>query len=74
MGLNLCYLAFVAFLPFPTSLVGQYEQNPVSVVVFALTLSAISGLEAVCLRQAQQAGLFERPLSDAAYRYGIDWR
>jgi uncharacterized membrane protein len=71
IALNLCYLAFVAFLPFPTALIGRYEQNPISFVVFALALAAISGLEALCLRHAHKAGLFARPLDEATYRYAL---
>jgi uncharacterized membrane protein len=66
---NLVYLAFVAFLPFPTDLVGEYEGNPLSVVLFALTLAAISGLEAVILRQAHKGGNLARPMSEDVYRY-----
>ncbi len=47
MRFNLVYLAVVAFLPFPTALVGRYEDNPVAFVLFALSVAAISGLEVV---------------------------
>jgi uncharacterized membrane protein len=69
--LNLVYLAFVAFLPFPTELVGTYEGNPISVVLFALTLAAISGMETVLFRHAHRDGHLARPISDRAYRYGL---
>lgn len=69
--LNLVYLAFVAFLPFPTELVGSYESNPISVVLFAVTLAAISGMEAVLFRHAHRSGHLERPISERAYRYGL---
>jgi uncharacterized membrane protein len=68
---NLVYLAFVAFLPFPTNLVGEYENNPLSVVLFALTLAAISGLEAVILRLAHKGGNLARPMPEDVYRYGM---
>jgi uncharacterized membrane protein len=65
MGLNLVYLAFVAVLPFPSSLVGEYEENPISVVVFAVVLAAVSGMEAMMLAHAYRADLLhvrmERP-------------
>ncbi len=51
MGLNLMYLAFVALLPFPTSLVGHYDENPVSALVFALTLATGYVVDAVGRRQ-----------------------
>ncbi|MGH2630585.1 MAG: TMEM175 family protein [Actinomycetota bacterium] len=71
IGLNLIYLAFVAFLPFPTELVGKFERNPISVVLFALTLAAISGMESIIFRHAHRDGHLDRPLSEAAYRYGM---
>ncbi|HYJ60004.1 MAG TPA: TMEM175 family protein [Actinomycetota bacterium] len=71
IALNLAYLAFVAFLPFPTLLIGRYEANPISVVLFAITLAVISGMEAVTFRHAHRAGLLTRPVSEATYRYGM---
>jgi uncharacterized membrane protein len=71
IGLNLVYLAFVAFLPFPTDLVGRYEHNPVSVAIFALTLAAISGMESVIFRHAHRGGLLASPMSESTYRYGM---
>ncbi|MGH3042513.1 MAG: TMEM175 family protein [Gaiellaceae bacterium] len=37
---NLAYLGFIAFLPFPTALIGEYEGNPIAFVVFALSIGA----------------------------------
>jgi uncharacterized membrane protein len=44
--LNLAYLALVAFLPFPTSLIGRYADQSVSVVIYAVTLVLINLLAA----------------------------
>jgi DNA-directed RNA polymerase specialized sigma24 family protein len=55
-------LAFVAFLPFPTSLVGEHEGNPLSGVVFALALVAVSGTETLVFVHARRAGLLRDPL------------
>jgi len=71
IALNLTYLAFVAFLPFPTELVGKYEENPISVVLFALTLAAISGMESVLFRHAHRTAMLARPMTESAYRYGM---
>ena len=57
LTINLVYLAFVAVLPLPTSLIGEYEQNPVSGVLFALTLATIAVLETMQLAHAQRSGL-----------------
>ena len=67
----MCYLASVAFLPFPTSLIGDYESNPISGVLFALSLAAVSGLETVLLWHAQRAGLIQTPASKQVYRWQV---
>ncbi|MHB1137942.1 MAG: TMEM175 family protein [Microthrixaceae bacterium] len=64
-------LAGVAFLPFPTSLVGEYVENPVSGVMFALTLAFISTTETLLLMHAHRARLMRSHLSDAAYRWQV---
>jgi TMEM175 potassium channel family protein len=69
--INLAYLALVAFLPFPTGLFGTYLDNPVSVALFGLTLAAISTLETLQYAHIRRSGQLRRPLSDAAYRFGL---
>jgi uncharacterized membrane protein len=54
---NLAYLGLVAFLPFPTGLIGNYEQNAIAFVVFALSMAAVSLMELVLYHHALQAGL-----------------
>ncbi len=71
MSLNLVYLAFVAFLPFPTGLVGRFEENPLSVTLFALTLAAVSGMETVLFVVAYRDGLLAREITSASFRYGV---
>jgi uncharacterized membrane protein len=60
IGLNLVYLAFVAFLPFPTALLGEYFDNPLSVVIYAVNVALVSGMEVVLFRHAHRAGLSRR--------------
>jgi uncharacterized membrane protein len=69
IGLTLVYLAFVAFLPFPTEVMGKYEDNPISVVAFALSLAAISGMEAVLFRHAGRYGHLREKFRPEVYRY-----
>jgi uncharacterized membrane protein len=69
--LTLPYLAFVAWLPFPTALLGTYDRNPVAVSLFAASSAIVSFLEAMLLRQAQRDGLFRRTVSDEAYRHAL---
>jgi uncharacterized membrane protein len=71
IGLNLVYLMFIAFLPFPTGLLGNYFENPLSVVVYALTVAAVSGMEVVLFRHAQRRDLFERQPPEEVYRWGV---
>jgi uncharacterized membrane protein len=70
MGLNLLYLAFVAFLPFPTALLGTYFENPLSIAIYAVNVGIVSGLEVVLFRHAHRRGLMERQMPEAVYRWG----
>jgi len=71
LALTLVYLAFVAVLPFPTSLIGGYEGNPVSGSLFALNLAAISGMETILLLHAQRGGLLTEGASPAMRRWEL---
>ncbi|RIK05878.1 MAG: hypothetical protein DCC49_12015 [Acidobacteria bacterium] len=71
IGINLVYLAFVAFLPFPVGLVGEYEENPVSVLLLAACLATISTLEVVEFHYAYRKGLLARDIPDSAYRWAV---
>jgi uncharacterized membrane protein len=70
VSLNLVYLAFIALLPFPTDLLGNYFENPIAVVVYALNVSIVSGMEVVLFRKAYRAGLLTYPMPADVYRYG----
>jgi uncharacterized membrane protein len=68
--LNLLYLAFIAFLPFPTGVLGSYFENPISVASYGVAVAVVSGLEVVLFRHAYRAGLLVREMSEPVYRYG----
>jgi uncharacterized membrane protein len=68
--LNLLYLAFVAFLPFPTALLGAYFENPISIVLYAVSVAIVSGLEVVLFRHAHDRGLLVRQPPRDVYRWG----
>lgn len=70
ISINLFYLAFIAFLPFPTAVLGDYFENPLSIVLYAGTVSIISGLEVVAFAHAYRAGLLRRTISPEVYRWG----
>lgn len=71
ISLNLTYLAFVALLPFPTSLIGEYEGNPISAVAFSLNLAAIGFLGAMMLRRADHFGLIDPSVTPEAVRWTL---
>jgi uncharacterized membrane protein len=68
--INLVYLAFIAFLPFPTDLLGTYFENPLSVVLYACNVAVISGLEVVLFHHAHRHGLLLRSMPEDVYRWG----
>jgi len=71
VGINLVYLAFVAFLPFPTDLLGSYFDNPLSVAIYAVNVALISGLEVVLFRHAHRRSMMREGLPDDVYRWGV---
>lgn len=71
ISLNLVYLAFVAFSPFPVGLVSDYADDRLSFLIFAATMAAISGMEVVMFLYAARAGLTRVPLPPAVIRYGL---
>ena len=71
IAVNLVYLGFVAFLPFPTALLGSLFENPLSVVVYAVAVAAVSGMEVLLFRRAHLDGLMTRKLSPEVYRWGV---
>jgi uncharacterized membrane protein len=71
IGLNLVYLAFIAFLPFPTALLGEYFSNPLSIVIYAVSVAVASGMEVVLFRHAYRADLLRRQIPAEVYRFGV---
>jgi uncharacterized membrane protein len=70
IGINLVYLMFIAFLPFPTALLGNYFENPLAVTIYAVAVAAISGMEVVEYRHAHRNGLMAKHMPDDVYRWG----
>jgi uncharacterized membrane protein len=70
IAINLVYLAFIAFLPFPTGVLGNYFENPISVATYALAVAVVSGLEVVLFRRAYRAHLLAREMPESVYRWG----
>lgn len=71
LTLNLVYLALIAFAPFPTALVGRYEQNVVAFAFYAATLALLSFLETALVVSALRHGLLRYAISKQALRRGL---
>ena len=71
IGLNLIYLAFIAFLPFPTALLGEYFNNPLTIVIYAVSVGIVSGMEVVLLRHAYRRDLLQNKPTPEVYRFGV---
>jgi uncharacterized membrane protein len=69
--LNLVYLAFIALLPFPTDLLGNYFENPIAIVTYATNAAIVSGMEVVLFGKAQRDGLLTEQLPEDVYRWGM---
>jgi uncharacterized membrane protein len=71
VSLNLLYLGFIAFVPFPTALLGEYFDNPLAVSVYATAVAIVSGLEVLLIRHARGAGLLRAEMPNDVYRWGV---
>ena len=69
VAINLVYLGVIAFLPFPTDLLGNYFDNPVTIVVYALTVATVSGLEVAMFNRAHRKGLLDPALTEDVFRW-----
>lgn len=65
--LNFVFLAFVALVPFPTSLLSEYAPARVSVVLYALEVAMLSVLQGAMWIYAQRRGLLARDIDDRLY-------
>jgi uncharacterized membrane protein len=68
---NVVYLGLIAFLPFPTALIGRYDQTPVAVALYAAAVALASGMETVMFRHVRRVGALRRPMSDFAYAHAM---
>ena len=69
IALNLVSLAVIAFLPFPTDVLGNYFENPVAVALYAINVAAISGLEVLMFQRAHKRDLLDPRLSEEVFRW-----
>lgn len=71
MMLNLLYLATIAFMPFPTALVGKYNDSPITVVIYAVTLACASLLETIMFAVACRSNATRVPVPDDIFRFDV---
>jgi uncharacterized membrane protein len=71
ISLNLAYLAFIAFMPYPVALISNYEENAVAFALFAVTMAIVSTLEVVMYLRAVRCGHMRQALSPEAARFGL---
>ena len=69
--LTVVYLAFVALLPFPTGVLGEFGLNPISVIAFALNMGAVSSMETVLFAYTRRRRLFREELPEDVYRWAL---
>jgi uncharacterized membrane protein len=69
IALNLVSLAVIAFLPFPTDVLGNYFENAIAVVLYAVTVAAISTLEVLMFNRAHNQDLLDPKLSEEVFRW-----
>jgi uncharacterized membrane protein len=68
---NMVYLAVVAFLPFPTAIVGTNGDVPLAFVLFACSLAAVSILEVVLYLVAYRYDLLRERPGPVRHRHDI---
>jgi uncharacterized membrane protein len=69
IGVNVIYLGFIAFLPFPTALLGNFFENPLAFTIYSLAVAVVSGMEVVMFRSARRSGMLKKPMPDDVYRW-----
>ena len=68
LALNLGYLSFVALVPFPTELIGQYSDQPIAVALYAATISGVVIFAAAMWWYAGRAHLYKSESVEAGSR------
>ena len=69
ISINLLYLGFIAFMPFPTGIIGAYFENPLSIALYAIIVAVVSGLEVVMFAGAYRDNLMLSDISEDQYRW-----
>jgi uncharacterized membrane protein len=67
--LNFVFLAFVALVPFPTSLLSEYAPDRVAVVLYALEVAILSLLQAAIWEYAGRRKLLAKDIDPKLFAY-----
>ena len=62
---------FSALAQVDRGLLGEYFENPLSIVVYAVNVALVSGMEVILFGHAHKYELLERKLPRDVYRYGV---
>jgi uncharacterized membrane protein len=69
--INLLLLGFVAFIPFPTAVMGDHGDLPAALILYVLTLTAAGLIGPASLVYASRSGLVAPGTPREVVRYGI---
>jgi uncharacterized membrane protein len=69
--MNLAFLASIAFLPFPTSVIALYTATTAPVIFYALSVAAVGLLQTGLIIVARRPGLLRAGESAAGTRHGV---
>jgi uncharacterized membrane protein len=69
MGLNLLYLAWIVLVPFTSEVLGDYGDDSTAVILYAISLTAVSITFQVEIEYAYRNGLIRPQLSELERRY-----
>ncbi len=67
--INLCLLFFIAFVPYPTSLIAEYPGTMPAIVLYAVEVSILTGLQWCMWRYAYHRGYLDERVDEGMYRY-----
>jgi uncharacterized membrane protein len=69
LWINMLLLLLIAFVPFPTSLLSDFDPQPSTVILYAATVGSISLVQAWLWIHAYRAGLMSDEVDDEMHRY-----
>ena len=69
MALNLLYLAFVAFVPYTSEVLGDYSREPAAVILYAVGMFAVSLTFSAQIVYSYRAGLVQPGTAELERRF-----